>query len=123
MRPSKLALLACLVATACAGGTGDERQSVTSDAGSQGAEDASSDDGAICCQVTVDFTDDPRWQNGRYGCTPDAAVSLQNVPWVCNLSHPTTCGDPACVVGSTCQGFNGTGVVLPCNAAVSPTSR
>jgi hypothetical protein len=119
MGPSKLALLVCLVATACAGGAGDEKQSVASaasDAGGQGADDASPYAGDICCQVTDDLSSDPRWQNGRYGCHPDAAVSLQNVPWLCNPAHPTNCDDPACIVGSTCQGFNGTGVVLPCSA-------
>jgi hypothetical protein len=116
-----LPLLAGLAAMGCTGESTAEGQAstVTDAAGDDAVDAAPPYDGAVCCQVTVNFTADPYWQNCRYGCFPDAAVSPATVPWVCNLDKPTSCGDPTCVVGSTCQGFNGTGVVLPCDAGVT----
>jgi len=110
-----LAALACLAAAGCAG-SAPGGFATTGDAAVDAGAASSPYEGPICCQVTHDFTDDLRWHDHRFGCEPDAGVSASNVPWVCNLAHPTPCDDPACVVGSTCQGFNGTGVVLPCDA-------
>ena len=65
--------------------------------------------GAKCCQVEVDFTDDPYWHNGLYECD-----NPKDVPWVCGTSW--ACDDFRCVVGTPCQGFNGTGVVTDCKS-------
>ena len=85
-------------------------------------EEAALYDGPLCCQVQTDWVDSAYWNNCRWACYPDASVAV-NLPWVCNLDNPTTCLDPACAVGSTCQGFNGIGVVLPCGADGGPTNK
>jgi hypothetical protein len=68
---------------------------------------------SLCCQITKVETDSNIWGKGStYECAPDAA--LLDPPWVCHLTDPTTCTNPACVVGSTCEGPNGTGNVIVC---------
>jgi hypothetical protein len=114
-----LALGACLAASGCTGAK-DSQGGRSFDAGSE----ASAYHGELCCQITVDTTDDPNWHNCRFPCPytlPDAgSVPLTDLPWVCNLSQVVSCDDPSCVPGSTCQGVNGTGVVLPCERGLSP---
>lgn len=69
----------------------------------------------ICCLVANDVTTDPSWQDCEFGCIGDAG---SGIPWLCNTgTHPTTCSDPACGVGSPCQAFNGTGTVIVCSAS------
>jgi hypothetical protein len=110
-----LAMSACIAAQGCTGAK-DSQGGRSFDAGGE----ASVSHGELCCQITHDTTDDPNWHDCRFPCPytlPDAAADL---PWVCNLSQPLSCDDPACVPGSTCQGVNGTGVVLECDQGVSP---
>jgi hypothetical protein len=105
-------LVGCTAAKEQAAGDGTEPPS--NDAGGDVPAEAPTSDGGLCCQVTHDFTDDPYWQDCRFACMPADAAS-PDLPWVCNLGSPTTCQDPACLSGSTCQAFNGTGIVLPCD--------
>jgi hypothetical protein len=99
-------------------GEGPDEASVDASADVPQCGDASAAyDGPLCCQVLRDITDDPYWQNCRFGCFPDAADPQATIPWLCDLTHPTTCDDPHCVLGSTCQAFNGYGLVLACDAA------
>lgn len=119
MRPltTDVALLAC--AAAC-GGPLPPAVDLSSDAGSadvalETAQDASAVDAGICCQITHDFTTDPYWQNCRFPCSVDGDGVI---PWVCKAPAPTSCTDPACVVGSSCVGFNGTGLVVACDDPV-----
>lgn len=56
-------------------------------------------DGRICCQTGQNLL----------ACDPSA-------PWSCPVSptHITLCTSPDCAIGSSCEGFNGTGVVVVC---------
>lgn len=91
-----------------------------------GAADAApwhNPEAGLCCQLTQYDTPDPYWQNMRYICDPEAGISNvtvggNDIPWLCNIGDggvPTSCDDPSCGVGQACQGFNGTGLVLPCD--------
>jgi hypothetical protein len=65
---------------------------------------------SACCQVTVNDTPDPMYQNGLYSCV-DASI-----PWVCQpkAGGVVGCNDTSCLFGSYCQAFNGTGTVVTC---------
>ncbi len=82
------------------------------------------DDSGICCQITDNISDDEYWQSCRFPCPygSEAGQNVADIPWLCNLHAPTTCDDPACVLGSTCQGVNGYGIVLACDAPRSSTT-
>ena len=62
--------------------------------------DASVYEGPPCCQVLNDGS------ACQFGCYPDAASD--QLPWLCDVKKPTTCGSPRCGLGSTCQAVGGT---------------
>ncbi len=111
MVPARAWWILCAGWIGCSGG-GQSAPDVAGDASSEASTDPPPAD--TCCQITKNVSTDPALQDCLYGCYPDAASSTE-VAWLCNVAHPTTCDDPSCVVGSTCQGFNGTGTVVACD--------
>lgn len=128
----KLHLFACLCLLGCGESYGSLSNPPPNDLG-PGPQDASVEvgvhnpDSGLCCQITNNFTNDPYWHSGRYDCLPpDAALQPFDPPWVCQVNEAGMCGgntgltclscdQPACVVGLSCLGVNGTGIVLPCD--------
>lgn len=111
--------LLLLVCAACSGGIETFPVDAATDA-NDGSLIGSHNDGHICCIITkVEVPDSSLWGKGsEYDCKLDAALSGNptDIPWVCNYStNATTCEDPACVIGSFCEGVNGWGSVVECN--------
>ena len=74
----------------------------------------------LCCQLTSDV--DPYWGLQRYECSVDSG-DYSAIPWLCNVAPDASanlmdCENPSCVVGMSCQGQNGFGVVLACDTVV-----
>lgn len=122
MRPARASWLLGLALVGCSP-AGEPAGVADEEAGSDAvSEEHAAYDGAIGRQITADLTDDPHWQNCRYACyPPDAALSRTNIPWLCHPDAAIACDDPSCSVGDTCLGFNGTGVVLPCDTELPDT--
>jgi len=104
---------------------GSEAEAGVMDAGHEAAPIHNPPSG-LCCQIENNETDSALWYNDRYSCFPPDASSAFNPPWICQVNDAGMCGGstgiecltcdmPACVVGMSCLGVNGTGVVLPCN--------
>jgi hypothetical protein len=106
------ALLFCVVVGCAYSGS-----NVSNDAGMQ---DASADMlpinyGDLCCHITNNYTDSSLYDNNVYECSLDSGPQYSNIPWVCITGRGVVpCSDPNCVVGSACQGENGSGVVVDC---------
>lgn len=111
-----------LLLVGCASGTGVPNNEVHHDAGEEasGVHDPSS---GLCCQITDNETDGGIWHDARYECSATSGPDYSNVPWLCNYDEkdPVACTDQSCIVGSTCQGANGTGVVLACDQDYEPS--
>jgi hypothetical protein len=86
------------------------------DEGSDAGEEVPSPipDAGLCCQITQDLTDDENWNDCRFPCPEDGGV--RDIPWLCDVADPMSCDDPRCVLGATCQGVNGYGTVMACDA-------
>ena len=121
----KLCLITALIMCAgCVQLEGIEKGNL-SDA-SDNPQDAHPYTGPVCCQINKDFTDDPYWHNGLYGCDTDGSLAVNTAaPWVCNVNdygmcnqdsglECLTCNQPDCIPGLACLGPNGTGIVTDC---------
>lgn len=97
----------CLILVGCATGVSDPMD---------GGIDSPSHNvaGGLCCQITENDNDSSLWNFARFECSLDSGVLFSNVPFVCDRDNPMPCTDERCVVGMSCQGFNGFGVILPC---------
>ena len=74
----------------------------------------------LCCQLTSYV--DPYWGLQRYECSVDSG-DYSAIPWLCNVAPDASanlmdCENPQCVIGMPCQGQNGYGVVLACDAVI-----
>ncbi len=91
------------------------------DAGVVDARDATIQ--PLCCALQTSIVDDPFWTHTVFDCDLDSSA-YSSVPWICG--NNLTCTDPACTVGSSCRGFNGTGRVEACpmpNACATTCER
>jgi hypothetical protein len=125
----KIAIALSLVLIGCGSNFGDVSAPPPNDRMDATAEAAPIHDppSGLCCQIEHNETDSALWNSRRYDCLPvDAALQPFDPPWLCNVNEAgmcgaatgtecLTCNQPACVVGMSCLGANGTGVVLPCN--------
>jgi len=78
--------------------------------------DARADHSNLCCEITKVEVDGNLWGVGStYPCLgADAGLVAKDPPWICFVPDAATCFNPACSVGLSCEGVNGTGKVIAC---------
>jgi hypothetical protein len=74
------------------------------------------DAGELCCAVNHSYSDGGILTNAVYQCG-DIGQSISMIPWLClgDDGAALACNAPGCSPNDRCQGFNGTGTVVPCS--------